>query len=54
MRILETIGASAVINAVAKQAQDFVAAATGSKGESIGTILGEMVDQRHRNAETVA
>ena len=38
-------------NQVAKQAQDFLAAATGHPGESLGTILGNMTHRRIRNAE---
>ncbi len=39
---------------VAKQAQDFIAAVAGRKGESIGTILGDIADRRRRNAESVS
>jgi Abortive infection alpha len=38
---------------VAKQAQDFIAAVSGHKGESIGTILGTIVERQRHNAETV-
>lgn len=37
----------------AKQAQEFIAAATGHPGETIGTILGNMFQRRKANAETV-
>jgi|HubBroStandDraft_6_1064221.scaffolds.fasta_scaffold814787_2 hypothetical protein len=38
---------------LAKEAKDFIAAASGHKGESIGTILGDIVQRRRNNAETV-
>jgi hypothetical protein len=38
---------------VAKQAQDFVAAASGHPDESIGTILGNIANRRWKNAEAV-
>src|ERR1700733_15638819 len=48
------IGTSvATINQVAKQVQDFIAAATGHPGESIGTILGNMANRRRHNVESV-
>ena len=37
----------------AKQARDFLAAATGYKGDSLGAILGDMIHRRRENAETV-
>lgn len=39
---------------IAKQAQNFVAAAAGSPGESIGTILGNIAKRRLTNAEKVS
>jgi hypothetical protein len=42
------------VNAVAKQAQDFIAAATGHPEETIGTIFGNIFRQRRVNAESVA
>jgi hypothetical protein len=40
-------------NQAAKQAQDFLAAATGHPRESIGTILGNMMQRRINNAESI-
>jgi hypothetical protein len=40
-------------NQVARQAQDFLAAATGHPGESIGTILGNIMQRRIQNAESI-
>ena len=37
----------------AKQGQDFIAAAAGRPGESIGTILGSWLQRRIKNAETI-
>jgi hypothetical protein len=34
----------------AKQAQDFLAAAPGHKGDSLGTILGDMIHRRQQRA----
>jgi hypothetical protein len=39
---------------IAKQAQDFVAAASGHQGESIGTMLGNVANRRWKNAESVS
>jgi hypothetical protein len=39
---------------VAKQAQDFLAAAIGHPGETIGTVLGKIFLKRKENAEAVA
>lgn len=38
---------------VAKQGQDFIAAIAGHKGESIGTILGDITRRRIENVEAV-
>ena len=38
---------------VAKQAQEFIAAASGHPGESLGTILGKITHRRIENAEGV-
>jgi hypothetical protein len=38
---------------VAKQAQDFLAAAIGHPGESLGTLLGNMIHRRIQNAEGI-
>lgn len=38
---------------VAKQGQDFIAAAAGRPGLSIGTILGEWAQRRVKNAEAI-
>jgi hypothetical protein len=38
---------------IAKQAQEFIAAAAGHPGESIATILGSMANRRLKNAEAV-
>jgi hypothetical protein len=38
---------------VAKQGQDFIAAIAGRKGESIGTILGDITRRRIENVEAV-
>jgi hypothetical protein len=37
-----------------KQVQDFIAAVSGNKGESIGTLLGNIARRRLNNAESVA
>jgi hypothetical protein len=37
----------------AKQAQDFLAAATGHPGESLGTIIGNVIHRRIENAERI-
>jgi hypothetical protein len=42
------------VGIAAKQAQDFIAAAAGHPGESIGTILGGLAKRRLENAEKVA
>jgi Abortive infection alpha len=47
-----TLSAAAAV--VAKQAQDFIAAATGHPGESIGTILGNYTKRRQDNAHNIA
>jgi hypothetical protein len=49
-----TAVAAAALNQVAKQAEDFIAAVTGHKGESIGTILGSIAERRRKNAETAS
>lgn len=46
-----TAVAATALNQVAKQAADFLAAVTGHKGESIGTILGSTAERRWKNAE---
>ena len=38
---------------IAKQAQDFIAAASGHPGETMGTILGNIAQRRIRNGEVV-
>lgn len=38
---------------VAKQAQEFIAAASGHPGENLGTILGKITHRRIENAEGV-
>jgi hypothetical protein len=43
MSVLETLTTGAALATLAKHGQDFLAAATGHKGESIGTMLGDMV-----------
>jgi hypothetical protein len=53
MSLIEALTTSATVGILAKQAQDFLAAATGHKGESIGTMLGDMVHQARQNAERV-
>jgi hypothetical protein len=51
---LATGFALATANQIAKQAQDFIAAVAGHKGESVGTILGSLVERRRKNAEAAA
>lgn len=38
---------------IAKQAQEFIAAAAGHPGETIGTILGNITHRRRENLESV-
>jgi hypothetical protein len=47
------VGTYLSVPEIAKQAQDFVAAFTGHKGETIGTILGNAARDRVKNAEGV-
>jgi hypothetical protein len=42
------------VSQVTKQAEDFIAAIAGRPGESIGTILGDIMRRRINNAEVVA
>lgn len=42
------------VSEVAKQAQDFIAAASGHPGETIGEILGNVAHRRLKNAEIVS
>ena len=52
-KLLETAVAGATLLQIAKQSQDYIAAATGHKGESLGTILGDIRLKRKENAEAV-
>lgn len=54
-----TVGGAAVgtaaglVNVAGKQFQDFIAAVSGRPGESIGTMLGNLLHRRQVNAEAV-
>jgi len=52
MSILEPVTTTITLAAVLKYGEQFLAAATGHKGESVATILGDMVYRRHQNAQT--
>jgi hypothetical protein len=53
MSFLEPITTGITIATVAKYGQEFLAAATGHKGDSVATILGDVFYRRRQNAETV-
>jgi hypothetical protein len=48
------ITGAAALAVIAKQGQDFIGAATGHPGESMGTIFGGWMRRRKENAERVA
>ena len=50
--VVTTLATNAALQ-VAKQAQDFLSAVSGHKGESIGTIMGDLLKRRTENGEKV-
>lgn len=50
--IVTTLATNAGLQ-IAKQAQDFISAVSGHKGDSIGTIMGELLKRRTDNGEKV-
>jgi hypothetical protein len=51
--ILELVTTSGLVAQIAKQAQDFIAAASGHPGETAGTILGNIITRRRLDNLTV-